>query len=307
MAKKRKPKPKPKLALGPLLYPWAAESWRDFYFRIADEAEIETVHLGEVVCWKRHGIAARHIEAVRARLVAAGKEVVLSTLALIMNDAEMESVRALADQDDLLVEANDMAACALLDGRPHMLGPTINVYNEGTLAALAARGAVRACLPAELPATALRALADSPPAELEVQVFGRFPLALSARCYAARARGLSKDACKLVCTEDAGGLPVETLDGDPFLAVNGTQTLSGACGNLIAEVGVLADMGIARFRLSPEEADMVAIAAVFRAVADGAMEVEEGDAKLAELAPEVPFANGFFHGAEGAAFLAEAE
>ncbi len=138
-------------------------------------------------------------------------------------------------------------------------------------------------------------------------MFGRFPLALSARCYAARARGLAKDDCRLICTEDGDGLPVETLDGDLFLAVNGTQTLSGACGNLIAEVGTLREMGITRFRLSPQDVDMVAVAGVFRAVADGKTEVDEGDARLADLAPDLPFANGFFHGAEGAAFLAEAE
>ncbi len=300
-------KPKAALSLGPLLLPWAAERWRDFYFRIADEADVDSVHLGEVVCWKRQGIAVRHLEAVRERLIRSGKEVVLSTLALIMNDEEMESVRALAAQDGFLVEANDMAACALLAGRPHMLGPYINVYNEGTLAALAARGAKRVCLPAELPATALKALAASPPAELEVQVFGRFPLALSARCYAARARGLTKDDCRLICTEDDAGLPVETLDGDLFLAVNGTQTLSGACGNLIAEIDALREMGISRFRLSPENADMIAVAKLFRAVANGELDVEDGDARLGELAPDLPFANGFFHGAEGAAFLAEAE
>ena len=300
-------KPETRLSLGPLLFPWSAERWRDFYFRIADEADVDTVHLGEVVCWKRHGIAARHFEAVRERLIGAGKEVVFSTLALIMNDAEMEAVRVLAGQDDLLVEANDMAACALLAGRPHMLGPYINVYNEGTLAALAGRGAKRVCLSPELPAGSLAALAASAPAELEVQVFGRFPLALSARCYAARARGLAKDDCRLVCTEDGDGLPVETLDGDLFLAVNGTQTLSGACGNLIAEVGALRKMGITCYRLSPQDVDMVAVAAVFRAVAEGDMDVGAGDARLADLAPDLPFANGFFHGAEGAAFLAEAE
>ncbi len=66
-------------------------------------------------------------------------------------------------------------------------------------------------------------------------------------------------------------------------------------------------MGITRFRLSPQDVDMVAVAGVFRAVADGKTEVDEGDARLADLAPDLPFANGFFHGAEGAAFLAEAE
>ena len=42
-----------KLTLGPLLFNWTAEQRRDFYARIADEAPVDTVYLGEVVCPKR--------------------------------------------------------------------------------------------------------------------------------------------------------------------------------------------------------------------------------------------------------------
>ena len=38
------------LTLGPNLFNWAPEQWRDFYFRIADEAPVETVYLGETIC-----------------------------------------------------------------------------------------------------------------------------------------------------------------------------------------------------------------------------------------------------------------
>lgn len=292
-----------KLTLGPVLFAWPAAAWRDFYFRMADEADIDTVHLGEVVCLKRAGLHAPMRDAVIERLRGAGKEVVLSSLALIMNEAELDAVRALAGRADALVEANDMAACALLAGRPHVIGPYVNIYNEGTLAYLAGRGAVRACLPFELPAASLAALAAASPIDLEVQVFGRTPLALSARCYAARARGLAKDDCRIVCREDGDGLAVDTLDGDAFLAVNGTQTLSAACANLIAEVGALKAMGIRRLRLSPQAVDMVAVARLFRAVADERMAIAEADAELAALADGMAFANGFFHGAEGAAFI----
>jgi collagenase-like PrtC family protease len=292
-----------KLSLGPVLFAWPAEAWRDFYFRIADEACVDTVHLGEVVCLKRAGLHAPMMEAVRERLARGGKEVVLSSLALIMNEAELDAVRALAGCDDALIEANDMAACALLAGRPHAIGPYVNVYNEGTLAYLAGRGAVRACLPFELPAASLKAIAAASPIELEVQVFGRVPLALSARCYAARARGRAKDDCRLVCREDGDGLAVDTLDGGAFLAINGTQTLSSTCANLVAEVGELTAMGIRRLRLSPHAVDMAGVADVFRAVAEGRLDGAEADARLTPLAGGMPFANGFFHGAAGAAFI----
>ncbi len=54
------------------------------------------------------------------------------------------------------------------------------------------------------------------------------PPAVSARCHHARHRELSKDRCQFVCAADADGLAVDTLDGVPFLAVNGPQTLSQA-------------------------------------------------------------------------------
>ena len=41
------------LTLGPLLYLWDQPAWSDFYSRIADEAEVDSVVLGEVVCSKR--------------------------------------------------------------------------------------------------------------------------------------------------------------------------------------------------------------------------------------------------------------
>lgn len=41
------------LALGPVLYLWQGQKWRDFYFRIADEAPVSHVYLGETVCSKR--------------------------------------------------------------------------------------------------------------------------------------------------------------------------------------------------------------------------------------------------------------
>lgn len=298
-----------RLTLGPLLFNWPAEKRRDFYFRIADEAPVDTVCLGEVVCSKRTPFFAPDLPDVIARLERAGKEVVHCALALVMTERERRDVAALAAAESLFVEANDLAAVALLDGRAHAVGPFVSVYNEGTLAYLARRGAVRVTLPFELPAAALGALAGAvgamaaeggPRTELEVQVFGRVPLAISARCYHARSHGLHKNNCQYVCEADRDGMALDTLDGRPFLAINGAQTLSHAIGNLVAELPTLRNMGIARFRLSPHDIDMVAVAETFRALLDGRLEPDAGLEKLSGLAPFAPFANGFFHGREGA-------
>ena len=80
------------LTLGPVLFNWQPERWRDFYFRIADEAPVETVYLGEAVCSKRAPLFDEHFEAVAARLEAAGKTVVLSTLAEVFLPADRKLV-----------------------------------------------------------------------------------------------------------------------------------------------------------------------------------------------------------------------
>ncbi len=293
----------PKLTLGPVLFNWKPERLRDFYFRVADEADVDTVHVGEVVCSKRSPFFDPIIPEVVERLTAAGKEVVLSSLALIMTDRELETARGLAEGGGVMVEANDISVAALMAGRPFVAGPLLNIYNEGTLAALAAMGAVRACLPAELAADAVATLAARSGVEIEVQAFGRLPLAISARCYAARARNLTKDGCQYVCADDPDGMEVETLDEVPFLAVNGTQTMSFHTMDLLGDLGGLAARGVGRFRLWPHTFDMVAVAALFRSVLAGRTAVAEGESRLAVLCPGAEFANGYIHGKSGHLFV----
>lgn len=292
-----------KLTLGPVLFNWRPEALRDFYFRIADEACVDTVCVGEVVCSKREPFFAPHLPEVIERLTAAGKEVVLSSLALIMTNREMEQASGLAAAEGVMVEANDVSVAALLAGRPFAVGPLVNVYNEGTLGYLEGLGATRICLPAELSAGIIGRLAGFAKAETEVQVFGRLPLAISARCYAARSRNLAKDGCQYVCAEDGDGMAVETLDEHPFLAVNGTQTMSYHYMDLTAELPALRAMGVNRFRLWPQLADMVAVAATFRGVLDGRMSAAEAGRALAGLCPDAEFANGYYHGRAGHTFV----
>jgi len=292
-----------KLTLGPVLFHWQPEAWRDFCFRIADEADVNIVCIGEVVCSQRLPFLTPLIPDVVARLKAAGKEVVLSSLALIMSERELDDATALAANATCLIEANDVTLVALLAGRSFAVGPLVNVYNDATLASLEALGATRICLPAELPEARIAALAASARADLEVQVFGRLPLAISARCYAARTRNLAKDGCRFVCGEHPDGMAVETLDEVPFLATNGTQTLSYRYADLLAELPRLRALGIHGFRLSPQQVDMVAVAGVFRAALDNSIDVAEADHQLRELCPNAEFANGYFHGQPGHAFI----
>lgn len=293
----------PKLTLGPVLFNWKPEALRDFYFRVADEADVDTVHVGEVVCSKRSPFFAPMVPEVVARLAAAGKEVVLSSLALIMTERELREARDLAGTEETLVEANDISVASMIGGKPFVVGPLVNVYNEGTLAYLESIGAIRTCLPAELPAEVVGTLVKAAKGEIEIQAFGRLPLAISARCYHARSRNLAKDGCQYVCAEDSDGMAVDTLDDEPFLAVNGTQTMSYHYLSLLTDLERLQALGVPRFRLWPQAVDMVAVAALFRRTLNGATAPAEAAAELERLCPRAEFANGYIHGREGHLYL----
>jgi len=295
------------LTLGPVLFNWKPDQWRDFYFRIADEAPVALVYLGEVVCSKRGPLFSDHVEAVTQRLEAAGKTVMLSTLAEVMLNLDRKMVESVCAQDELMVEVNDASAFSFLRGRPHHVGPFMNVYNEETVAVLAGRGARNVCLPAEMPAAAIRELGERTrhlDVTIEAQVFGRISLALSARCYHARAHGRSKDSCQFVCENDPDGLELRTLDGRSFLTVNGIQTLSHDYLNLIQELPDLGSSGVSRFRLSPQTCDMVTVASIFRSVLDRRMDPKDGLARLDAMMLPGPFSNGFYHGKPGHSWTA---
>jgi len=290
------------VTLGPVLFNWEPERWRDFYFRIADEAPVSTVYLGETVCSKRAPLLEPYYEVVADRLSGAGKTVVFSTLSEVVSKLDRKLAEQICTADEYLVEANDGSALLHLQGRAHHIGPLMNVYNERTAAFLAGKGARNICLPAEMPAAAIGTLCRSVrdiDTTIEVQVFGRQSLALSARCYHARAHGRTKDSCRFVCENDPDGLELNTLDGRPFLAVNGVQTLSYEYVNLIHEVPELRTMGVSRFRLSPHSLDMVKIASIFRDVMDGRLASNEAAVQLESIKPAAPFSNGFYYGKPG--------
>jgi len=254
------------------------------------------------VCAKRAPLIESSIAEVAERLATAEKTVVFSTLAEVVLKHDRQLVERICAAEDTLVEANDAGALLHLRGRPYHVGPFVNVYNERTAAFLARGGACNFCLPPETPAATIRALCKATrdlDATIEVQVFGRIPLALSARCYHARAHGRTKDSCQFVCEEDPDGLQLDTFDGRPFLAVNGVQTLSYDYLNLVQEVADLKAMGVTRFRLSPHCCDMVEVASIFRAVLDQRLAVAEAVAWLDLLQLKAQFSNGFYYSKPG--------
>ena len=291
-----------RLTLGPILFHWPARQKLDFYARIADEAPIDTVYLGEVVCSKRAPLFERHHAEVAERLERGGKKVVFSTLAEVMLPRERRAMAELCAEEGREIEVNDSSALLHLSGRGHRIGPLMNTYNEETMTYLAERGASHFALPAELPREAIEILgrhANRLGVGLEVQVFGRASLALSARCYHARAHGRIKDNCQFVCEEDPDGMPLTTLAGEQFLAVNGIQTLSHSYLNLLPELNDMVGIGVTDFRLTPHTQDMVAVATLFRQNLNGRLPADEALERLKGLHVPAPFCNGFWKGRPG--------
>ncbi|MDE2181599.1 MAG: U32 family peptidase [Alphaproteobacteria bacterium] len=289
--------PRLSLTLGPVLFNWSGERWTDFYNRIADEAPVDRVCIGEVVCSKRKPFRDEVILSTVDRLERGGKEVVYSTLALPTTKREIRDIRDMVEAG-YLIEANDIATVHLLGGRPHVIGPFLNIYNEETLALHRELGATRICLPPELPLESIRLIAKGNEV-VEVFAFGRAPLALSARCYHARAHGVPKDACQFVCDRDADGMDVTTIDGRPFLAVNGIQTMGYVVTAATHQIAALRDAGVVSLRLSPQSCDMVRVIRIFRDVADGHMTEQEATEALGVLELPGPMSDGFLRGVPG--------
>ncbi|SDD86479.1 ubiquinone anaerobic biosynthesis protein UbiV [Ruegeria marina] len=291
-----------KLTLGPIAYHWPAEMRRDFYTRIADEAPVDEVYLGEVICSKRAPFQEADLPATIERLERAGKTVILSSLAEVMLTRERKATADLAALEAPEIEINNAAGLFARGKRPHRIGPFMNAYNEVTIAWMASQGATHVSLPAEMPAPAIAAAAGAARdlgLGVEVQVFGRASLAVSARCYHARAHGRTKDNCQFVCENDDDGMPLRTTDNRPILRVNGIQTQSESYVDLLPETARLIEVGVTHLRLMPQAADMVAVASAFRGVVDGTHDLLEAEAGLHQACGGNSFSNGFYHGEAG--------
>lgn len=287
------------LSLGPLLFNWSPERTGDFYARIADESPVNRVYLGEVVCSKRIPFLGPVLARAAERLMGAGKTVIWSGLALPATEREQSMSAALAGLDDE-IEINDMSVLLRRGNRPFVAGPLLNVYNELAARQLMEMGCVRLCANIELSLEAIGAIHRSLTAlPIEIHAFGRLPLALSGRCYHARAHNLHKDACQFVCDRDPDGRSVRTVDGQDFLAINGIQTLSNGVQVPGLPIDRLAGAGVKTLRLSPHAMDMIAVARLYEAYVEQGIDVSELVSRLLALSPPGPLVSGYLEGKPG--------
>jgi collagenase-like PrtC family protease len=284
-----------KLSLGPLQYFWPRETTLAFY-RQAAQWPVDIIYLGETVCSKRRELRTVEWLALAEELAASGKQIVLSTLALIEAEAELSVLDRQIMHGGFWIEANDLSAVQLCKekGRPFVAGPSLNVYNHRALAMLMDDGLRRWVPGVEQGRNLIGELKDGvlgdghTMPELEVIGWGRLPLSYSARCFTARALDVPKDQCGFRCIDYPDGMPLATREGRPFLRINGISVQGEEITDLGPELPELRTLGVDILRLYPQAEGMETIVQHF----DAARHSDTPPTRIGER-------NGYWHGEAG--------
>nr|NOI04801.1 U32 family peptidase [Vibrio anguillarum] len=93
-----------KYALGPLLYFWPKQEVENFYQQ-AINSPADVIYLGESVCSKRREIKPQHWFEIAKALSQAGKQVVISTMALLEAPSEINVMKKYIENGDFAIEA----------------------------------------------------------------------------------------------------------------------------------------------------------------------------------------------------------
>ncbi|WP_191939127.1 U32 family peptidase [Pantoea agglomerans] len=263
-------------ALGPVLWYWPTDTLEDFYQQAA-RSSADIIYLGEAVCSKRRATPYARWMALARELAASGKQVVLSTLALLQSPSELKELQRYVENGEFLIEANDIGTVNMAAERhlPFVAGPTLNVYNADTLQLLVREGMTRWCMPVEMSRDWLLQLLEQCETrgirqqfEVEVLGYGHLPLALSARCFTARSENRAKDDCETCCINYPTGRRVNSQEGQQVFVLNGIQTMSGYCYNLGNDLAGMRGQ-VDCIRLSPQDVTTLAEIDRFRANENG--------------------------------------
>lgn len=263
-------------ALGPVLWYWPTDTLEDFYQQAA-RSSADIIYLGEAVCSKRRATPYARWMALARELAASGKQVVLSTLALLQSPSELKELQRYVENGEFLIEANDIGTVNMAAERhlPFVAGPTLNVYNADTLQLLVKEGMTRWCMPVEMSRDWLLQLLEQCETrgirqqfEVEVLSYGHLPLALSARCFTARSENRAKDDCETCCINYPTGRRVNSQEGQQVFVLNGIQTMSGYCYNLGNDLAGMRGQ-VDCIRLSPQDVTTLAEIDRFRANENG--------------------------------------
>lgn len=261
-----------KYSLGPVLYYWSKETLEEFYQQAAN-SRADVVYLGEAVCSKRRATKVGDWLAMAKALADSGKQVVISTLALVQASSELNELKRYVDNGEFLLEASDLGVVNLCAERklPFVAGHALNCYNAVTLRLLLKQGMVRWCMPVELSRDWLVNLLDQCDTlgirqqfEVEVLSYGHLPLAYSARCFTARSENRPKDECETCCIKYPTGRSMRSQEDQQVFVLNGIQTMSGYVYNLGNELTSMQGL-VDVVRLSPMGSETFTMLEAFKA------------------------------------------
>lgn len=295
-----------RLSLGPILYLWPKQTVEAFYQQHID-SPASVIYLGETVCAKRRNLKPSDWIELAQQLAKSGKQIVLSTLALIEAGSDLASVKRMCSNGELLVEANEMGAVQLLADQklPFIAGPSMNIYNAYTLNILHKQGLKRWVMPVELNAETLQdilrdaqSLGIRDKIETEVFSFGHMPLAYSARCFTARYRNVPKDDCRFVCGDYPEGLPMDSQEGEAFFTINGIQTQSGRIQHLLPHWQEMQTIGVDLMRISPQPQHTFDVIQRYQQVING----ETTDTDIQQYLT-APVCDGYWRGESGMDYI----
>ena len=257
-----------KFSLGPSLFFWPKQQVESFYHK-ALSSQADIIYLGETVCSKRRELRANDWLKLASNMAKTltndtqfqDKQIVISTMALLESPSELQVMKRLCDNGELLVEANDLSAVQLMHElkMPFVAGPAINCYNLSTLKVLLKQGMTRWTMPVELSGDWLKqilqqAIDENIREQFECEVFswGYLPLAYSARCFTARSENRAKDDCQYCCIKYPQGREMRSREHEKVFILNGIQTMSGYQYNLINEIPELDNLGVDIARVSAD-------------------------------------------------------
>lgn len=232
-----------KISLSPILYCWEKQRVYDFYDAVKNSA-VDIVYLGEMVCAKRQELLLNDWLEIGKTLQQSGKEVILTSLALVDSPSKLLDVKKAVDNGELMIEANDFSAVNLcVEAKtPFVAGHALNIYNAEALQVMVRNGMSRWCFPVELSYAWLKDIRMACEAqniwqkfEKEILAYGYLPLSYSARCFTARNVGRDKADCEIACIDDPSGKAVFTQENKRIFTMNGIQMQSGLCYNLVNE------------------------------------------------------------------------
>lgn len=232
------------------------------FYQQAAVSRADIIYLGEAVCSKRRATKVSDWLDMAKSLAGSGKQVVLSTLALVQASSELGELKRYVENGDFLLEASDLGVVNMCAERklPFVAGHALNCYNAVTLRLLLKQGMTRWCMPVELSRDWLVNLLNQCDElgirnqfEVEVLSYGHLPLAYSARCFTARSEDRPKDECETCCIKYPNGRDVLSQENQQVFVLNGIQTMSGYVYNLGNELTSMQGL-VDIVRLSPRAA-----------------------------------------------------